>query len=59
MANFKINSKGSQGSSGRGAGHMLPVTSSRSALVTKKGKIVTIISSDGKLKNTFKKLSDE
>ncbi len=59
MADFKINSKRPQGSSGRGAEKMSPVTSSRSALGSKKNKIVTIISSDKKLKNTFKKLSDE
>ena len=59
MADFKINSKRPQGSSRKGAEKMSPVTSSRSALGSKKNKIVTIISSDEKLKNTFKKLSDE
>ena len=59
MADFKINSKKPQGNSRRGAEKMSPVTSSRSALGEKKGKIVIAISSDKKLKNTFKKLSDE
>ena len=59
MADFKINSKKSKGKTIKGSEKMPPVTSSRSALGTKKSKIVTIISSDKKLKNTFKKLSDE